>query len=184
MKRIIFSLGAIILATSLSAQINVGANLIIGLPTGDWNDPQTISTAFGGGIEGNYFIMDELSVGIEVGYSVFGEFEESLITVTQTPITLKAEYYFMDDEFKPFVGLGFGYYLMAINIDGDKLFDINGMGISPRIGATYEVSDMVNLVFNVNYNLLFGQTVDGDADVEDPSTSLGIGIGARFNLTD
>lgn len=186
MRKFIFLLGVLAISSSLFAQkINVGANFLVGLPTGDWNDPQVIGTAFGGAIEANYFITDEIAVGIEVGYLAFSEYDNSLFSATQLPIAVKAEYYFMDDELKPFVGLGFGYYLVAYYIDGDKFVDVNGMGISPRIGATYEVADGIDLVLNVNYNLLFGQKVDGEGDVIDAATtSLGIGIGARFTLVD
>lgn len=173
------------MASSLNAQINVGANFLVGLPSNNWNsDPQLLSTAFGGGLEVNYSLSDDLTVGLEFGFSSYGEFEESLFTVSQIPISLKAEYYFLEDGLRPFVGLGAGYYLMAINIDGDKFADVNGFGVSPRIGATYQVSDLVNLVLNVNYNLLFGQKADGEGDVIDEAyNSIGIGIGARFNLT-
>lgn len=186
MKKVVLGVLAIFMASSLSAQINVGANFLVGIPSGNWNtNPQSVSTAFGGGLEVNYSLFDKLSVGLEFGYSSFGEFEESLFTVTQMPITVKAEYYFMDGGLKPFVGLGVGYYLIDYNIDGDKFVDVNGIGISPRIGATYEVSDLVDLVLNVNYNLLFGQKADGEGEViDEATTSIGIGVGARFNLTD
>lgn len=185
MKKAILCIGAFFVATSLSAQINVGANFLLNLPQGNWNDPAFVGTAVGGGLEVNYMLMDNLSVGLEFGYSSFAENDGSLTTVTQIPISLKGEYYFMEDGLRPFAGLGFGYYLIATNFDGEKLADLNGIGLSPRVGAAYAISDALDVALNVNYNLLFGQKVDGEGDtIDDAFNSLGIGIGVRYALTD
>ena len=53
MKKVITIVSAMFMAVAVNAQINVGANFLVGLPTGDWSD--AYNTGFGGGIEGNYF---------------------------------------------------------------------------------------------------------------------------------
>ena len=192
MKKLLGLVAGLVLATSASAQINVGANFLIGMPAGDWHkagDESFISTAFGGGIEGNYFVMDNLSVGLEIGFNSFGQKDESGFSVSATPIVVKGEYYFLDGDLRPFAGLGLGYYLVKMKFDGfpplipESDESVNGFGISPRVGATYQVSDMVALVLNLNYNILMGQKVDGES-VDDATNWMGIGIGARFTIAD
>ena len=196
MKKLFGLVAGLIIATAANAQINVGANFLMGLPSGAWNEDNFVSTAFGGGIEGNYFVSDNISVGLEVGFLSFGtDIEES--TFSAIPISLKGEYYFLDDNFRPFVGLGIGYYMVSNKTTIPALppflpepteinFTLNGLGISPRVGAVYQVSDLIGIVLNVNYNLLFGQTVggDGEGDVDNATNWIGVGIGARFTLVD
>ena len=195
MKKLIAIVGAIIMATAVKAQINVGANFLIGVPSGEWNDPAFVSTGLGGGIEGNYFVIeDQLSVGLEVGFLSFSEKEEGFpISMTATPIIIKGEYYFLDDAFRPFVGLGIGYYLVNMKVTTPAIPGFveemttttaaNGMGISPRIGASYQATDLIAVVLNFNYNLLFGQKADGEA-LDNATNWIGIGIGARFTIQD
>ena len=46
------------------AQITVGVNFQVGFPTGDWSIDK--GTGFGGGIEGNYFLSESFSLGLEI----------------------------------------------------------------------------------------------------------------------
>ncbi len=66
--------------------------------------------------------------------------------------------------------------------------NMNGFGISPRVGATYQIADAVALVFNLNDNILFGQNlkIEGEdfGSVEYATNFVGIGLGARFNIGD
>jgi outer membrane protein W len=154
MRKLFGLVAGIAFAATVSAQINVGANFLVGLPSGDWHkagDESIINTAFGGGIEGNYFVTEDIAVGLEVGYLAFGEKDDLGLTFTAIPITIKGEYYFLDDEFRPFVGLGIGYYLMNSKLEVGEPFDdveatLNGVGISPRIGAVYPASDLIGIV--------------------------------------
>ncbi len=191
MKKTILFVGALIVATSMSAQINVGVNFLLGFPSGEWADG--VNTGFGGGVEGNYFVNEDISVGLEVGFNSFGTDVDGA-SFSITPISIKGEYYFLDDEFRPFVGFGFGYYLVSGKSPGfpplipEVNATMNGFGISPRIGGSYQVSDLIAIVLNINYNILFGQTfggdLDGAGDVDDPTNFIGVGIGARFNIAD
>lgn len=65
---------------------------------------------------------------------------------------------------------------------------LGGFGISPRVGATYQIADAVALVFNLNDNILFGQNlkIEGEdfVSVEYATNFVGIGLGARFNIGD
>ena len=186
MKKAILFVGALVLATAMSAQINVGANFLIGLPSGDWGDG--VNTGFGGVIEGNYLINDDLSVGLEIGFASFGV-EVGDGSISQIPITAKVEYFFLEDEFRPFVGLGLGYYAgntkITIPFFGEQTASMGGFGITPRVGALYQVSDLVGLVLNIQYNLLLSQSVEGESIDSDARTNfIGIGIGARFTISD
>lgn len=201
MKKLLGLVAGIAFAATASAQINVGANFLVGIPSGAWNDPAVVNNAFGGGIEGNYFVTEDLAVGVEVGYLAFAEKDESGATVTIIPIQIKGEYYFLDDAFRPFVGLGIGYNIVnnkivtpEINIPPFPVIPestvegtVNGFGISPRVGALYQVSDLIAIVLNINYNIMFGQTAGGDfegLEVADATSWIGIGLGARFTIAD
>jgi outer membrane protein W len=199
MRKLFGLVAGIAFAATVSAQINVGANFLVGLPSGDWHkagDESIINTAFGGGIEGNYFVTEDIAVGLEVGYLAFGEKDDFGLTFTAIPITIKGEYYFLDDEFRPFVGLGIGYNLVTGKVTIPALPPLipeetttettfNGLAISPRVGAIYQVSDLIGIVLNINYNLMFGQKADGEGDVIDNATNwVGIGLGVRFTVAD
>ena len=193
MKKVILIVGAFVLATAMNAQIQVGANFLIGFPSGDWADGA--NTGFGGGVEGLYFFNDDLAAGLEINFLSFG-LETSGIagadgSITQLPITVKGEYYFMDDAFRPFVGLGLGYYAgktkttVTIPFFGTQTVEANtsGLGLSPRVGAVYQVSDLIGLVLNIQYNLLLTQSVDGTS-ADSKLNFVGVGIGARVNIPD
>ena len=180
MKKVIFFLGSILCASSLTAQVSIGANFLAGIPTGSWNDPAYVTTSFGAGLEANYALNDNLSVGVEFGLNAFAETDESLTTLTVIPAGLKGEYFLTKEGFRPFIGLGLGYYLVSQEV-GDISIDVNGFGVSPRIGAAYSLSGAWNLVLNVNYNTVFGQKI-GDIDVEDGTQFLGIGLGVRYGF--
>ncbi len=192
---------AILLGTvqfSKAQDITGGVNVMLGLPMGTFGD--AAGFGIGGGIEGNYFIQDKFSVGIEAGYLAFAAKDVLGIdnSATMIPVLAKATYFFMEDEFMPYASLGVGFYAVTTKIEGELLgvsfdseTDLGGFGISPRVGAQYEVGDGFWINANVQYNLLFnGETTEstvGGVTVEtetDPTNYLGINVGVIFTLAD
>lgn len=225
MKKLIVLAGVALVGLSMNAQrLDIGANLMLGLPMGDYNfgdaDDQTSmppGLGLGGGIEANYWFNDAFSAGLEVGFISFGENEiddEGLIFHTSgqfIPIIVKGDYHFLDDAFRPFVGLGIGYGVVSREwtikeedflLDGDftSSWNQSGVIISPRAGALYQVSDIIAINLSIQYNLMMNE-VDGDLEITsdylgdsdtettpdwkiDATNYLGINVGVLFTLLD
>ena len=166
----------LIFATS-KAQVNVGANFIFAFPNGNFGD--IASPAIGGDIDINYFFGDKFSLGVEVQFVNFANNSDAIFDVDMQviPISLKAEYYLSDTKLRPFVGLGVGYYLVEGDIhlgtQGTGLqFNLDGFGVSPRFGFVYDFTNTSAVVFNMQYNVMFGQEYEIQAvkDLLDPFT--------------
>ncbi len=192
MKKLTTILAAVLLSIGLNAQINIGANFIFGVPTGDFS--KAVNTAVGGSIEANFFLNEKISIGPEVQFISFAQKDgwDFNMTAQIIPISVKGEYYFMTEEWQPYVGLGVGYYLVKTEIatGGDGLdIDLNGFGISPRVGVIYNVSEKVGVVFNGQYNVLFGQSFDNEAyeallKPVDNTGFFNLTLGVRFAIAD
>ncbi len=178
MKKLLLAFALFGSTFALQAQITAGAGLLVGMPMGDYADG--VNTGVGFSLEGNYFVMDNLSVGLEVSFlsmkidGTDGKFKF-------TPITVKGEYFFSEDDFRPFAGLGIGYYLVKSKVDlpffGSVEASANGIGFSPRVGAEYSLSDLIILCANVQYNLVINSGNAGSS-----TNFLGIGVGVRVNV--
>ena len=219
MKKIMLLVGAALMGLTMNAQrFDLGANFMLGLPMGDYGigdseskTPFAPGLGLGGGIEANYWFNDNISAGLEVGFISFGEEEvreDGQVAMSSgqvIPIILKGEYHFLEGAFRPFAGIGVGYGIMSRsmeqNVFGSTLkatWDQNGLIISPRVGALYQVSDMLAINLSHQYNLMMNE-VDGDWDptieydgpgeIEfdqdaqfDVTNYLGVNIGVLFTL--
>ena len=221
MKKLFVLVGAALVGLSMNAQrFDVGVNLMTGMPMGDYNfgdanGQESIAPGFGlgGGIEANYWFNDAFSAGLEVGFISFGENEididgEMIKSSGQIiPIIAKAEYHFLDDAFRPFVGVGVGYGMVSREFSQDFFgttltasWSQNGLIISPRAGVLYQVSDMIAINLSLQYNLLMNSVdgdleltleADGDSETDtlpdmkvDATNYLGINVGVLFTLFD
>ncbi|GAB5558249.1 MAG: hypothetical protein SchgKO_24620 [Schleiferiaceae bacterium] len=213
MKKLAIVLSLFALGTTVSAQkIDLGVGGVFALPMGDFADATEMG--YGGNISVNYFIMPNLSAGIEVGGIFFQEKSEGGVSnlFTSFPIQAVGKYYFMDNAFKPYGGLGLGYFLMQNEVRysddlqalglTNQTTDQAGFGISPRLGFDYAFNKWVALNFEVNYNLLFNETkekitvtidnpldpanpIESEAEVTYPATPfLGVNLGLKFTLFD
>lgn len=220
MKRIFICTSLFVFAFFAQAQkLDVGVNLNTGLPLGDYifndaGDSQstTPGMAFGGSLEANLWLADQFSLGLELGFLSFGSNDREVVMfnipftyknpATAIPISVKGTYYFMNDELKPYVGMGVGYLIMNRTWDVSNAFfgnikmewPQNGLFISPRAGVQYELSRELSLNFSVVYNMAFNG-VDGSIDVKvdgqdetwteikiDPTNFLGINLGVVYLL--
>lgn len=180
------------LATTMNAQVNIAANFVFAFPNGNFGD--IASPATGGSIEVNYFLGERFLLGIEAQYTNFANNSDAIfdIDMQSIPIILKAEYYLSDTKLRPFIGLGLGYYIVTGDINlgtsGNGLsFDLNGYGLSPRFGFVYDFSDNSAVVFNMEYNIIYGQEYESQAikDLLDPFTQsnyFSLVVGYRFTF--
>jgi outer membrane protein W len=109
---------------------------------------------------------------------------------TLYPFTLNFEYYFTPKQrFKPFVGLGLGFYVVNHNIEiitnyekpqlfreveskfGSKIDSY--FGLTPYVGFMVDFNELMSLDFDVRYNQMFSTPA---------SSSLSVNLGLIFNL--
>lgn len=219
MKKLAMIFGAVLFTVSLSAQrFDIGVNIQTALPMGDYNfgdedlmAPMAPGFGIGGGVEANYWFSDAFSAGLEVGFVSLGENDNTSEDLgglvikskaTMIPIIAKAQYYFLEDALRPYVGVGVGYGIVAreYSIDGfpgTASFNQNGLIISPRAGALYQLTEMLAINLAIQYNLMQNKVdgnlevtveADGTTDVSnepmkvDATNYLGINLGVSITL--
>lgn len=186
--------------SSSGGGLNVGGGLAVGLPMGDFAD--AVNTGFGLNLEGDYFVMPELSVGVSTGYQSFkyksdGGGSGSFNIV---PFTLKGNYYFMQDAIKPYVGLGLGlffdnskyeiswpsYFLNPVTNQPDTVMlttkytdKTTDFAISPMAGVLFNISDALSLNINARYNMF---SVKGSDDKKQNFNFIGFNVGVVYTL--
>ncbi len=122
MKKLVTLMIAIALVVGFTseskAQLNFGATAGIALPMGDWSDGYNMG--FGGMLEGDYFIQDNISLGANIGYYIFSGkteevmgFEIDFPNFSMIPIVVKGDYYFATEGFMPYGGLGLGIFIAS-----------------------------------------------------------------------
>ena len=194
---------SLIVSLATNAQTYVGIGLKTGIPTGDFAD--YAGFGLGGGIEVDYMVSDNVSVGFNGGYMAFFD-NEIAPNVTGSsvvvPLLANLRYYFGDSPVTPLIGFGLGYTLVSqtteVSIAGntdDFSDNYNGFTINPHLGLRYAPSDRLSLSLTADYNYIFnsvevdvveqGDPVTGGANVValDPYAYLGINLGLAFNIT-
>lgn len=159
------------------AQINIGAQFGIALPMetsfSDYN-----KMGFGGLLEGNYFITENISLGINAGYYSFSGKDVDVVGIgdkypnfSVIPIIVKGDYYFTTSGFMPYGGVSLGIYMMKMDeitiasvkfpSESDSKF-----GFSPHLGfltgedikfgaeASYNIIEDASYL-NINFKVLF-----------------------------
>lgn len=154
-----------------SAQIAIGLTGGLGLPMGDMSnkDKERLGSGFGGGLNGRYFLNDNMAVGVNLSYFSFSVNDvPSGITATYSnlPITAAFDYYFMDEGFKPYAGLEAGFINSFYKVSGggaELSYSKGGFLVAPVIGFAYGINDNIDLMLNAKY--MYGMTA-GTQDVD------------------
>jgi len=102
--------------------------------------------------------------------------------------TLNGQYFFTTNNFRPFVGVGFGIYSLAAakfegnsnGVSGASASSASKFGFYPRLGFEYR-----HFVVNLDYNLIPNtqatiSSSNGTVDTEFKNSYLGIRIGGYF----
>lgn len=122
--------------------------------------------------EVGYFVMDNLSVGLGVGFSSTKVGESKASTAIVTP---NATYFFeAGDNLKPFVSLGAG--LASTSAGDDDSQKSSGLAIRGLGGLAYFVSESVSVNFLVQY-LNTNQKNKSDSDLVSKNSNIGAGVG-------
>ena len=159
------------------AQINVGAQFGIGIPM-ETSFSDSWKMGFGGLLEGNYFVTENISLGVNAGYYTFSGKDVDVVGIgdkypnfSVIPIVVKGDYYFNTSGFMPYGGVSLGMYMwktaevtfgqVKIPSDSDSKFGfsphlgfLTGEGIKFGAEAAYNfVSDGDYL--NINFKVVF-----------------------------
>lgn len=194
MKRYIFILllGLVTMVAKAQDQTIIIVNYLPAISLGETADFTDNISPRGVDFEANYFLKEDLSVGLLIGWNVFREkipeetFEYQDLTITGiqfrytnvTPINVNIKKYFTGTQFSPYVGVGIGTnYAEQINEIG--VFSISQdkwqFNVAPEVGVHYDMNYKSILSFKLKYNY---SPKAGDF----PATSylsLGVGIGLK-----
>ncbi len=179
MKKLITITAALALFLGFShnanAQLKIGVSGTFALPMSDFGD--LADPGFGGQLNADYFLSDNLSVGLEIGYMSYAV-EVLDANFTLMPIQVNGEYHLMPGEMMDFYGgLGVGITVGDSDIDGAE--STTDLGITPRIGGIYNINDQLGIDLNVRYGIKF----DGDSDADIANTQyVGINLGVVYSL--
>jgi opacity protein-like surface antigen len=196
----------------------LGANFGLSIPIGSYGS--NINLGMGLGLQAKYFISDHFVFGASFNFyrssikdaylsnldTMFvrvADYENSLddslhlsvLSVdgasTLYPFTLNLEYYFSPmQRFKPYVGLGLGFYVINHNIeittnkdkpqgfrDEEALFAgsalTSNFGLTPYAGFMLDFNELMSANFDIKYNMIFSKPY---------SSSLTFNFGLMFNL--
>lgn len=183
----------------------VAPTLSLGLPMGDFGKANKMG--FGLNVDGLYF-MEQLGVGVNTGYHIFGFKEESGFSEGNQsimPILAQGVFLFSTDEFKPYAGLGVGLFNsmfkgkisieVPIGIDPvtfEPIYETvtqdfddsqSDFGVSPMAGFYFGINDKMSLNFNLRYNMIFTkeEVLQADLTVKEESTTVSF-LNANFGI--
>jgi hypothetical protein len=133
-------------------------------------------------LEPAYRIKDELSVGLRIEGAIItrGLSESTDLSIDVAGIssyTVNGQYYFSNNSFRPFVGVGLGMFsLAAVKVDGfgEAAASETKFGFYPRVGF-----DLGHFNVSIDYNIIPASEIEG-SDVEFKNSYLGIRIGGFF----
>ncbi len=198
MKKSIFAAAALVgISFSANAQWDQGAIQATGglgfSSVGSSNDFDGTTTELTNGsqynisLSGGYFIMDNLSVNLGLGYggqSLTNEIAETEVSQGIFSVSLDGRYYMpYTDQFSMygFVGFGFGTGTMTdvdLAADTETETGLGAFNAGLGVGLTYFVTD--NIFLDANYGFLGYQstsmTTDPGGDFESTDTNSSFGL--------
>lgn len=148
MKKLLIVLAAFALSSCAYAQISKGTIMLAGSSSFDFTSNNEDAGDFSQidlDVKGGYFIMDNLALGLNLGYSKNSELDDALTT-----FGLFGRYYVNG---KILVGLGF---------NSSKFGDVSFSEIPIEVGYALFLNDAVALEPALNYTM-FGGDAEGAA---------------------
>lgn len=170
MKKLLLTLFASVIVFATSAQISKGAILVGGssnLGFTSYNEDAGDYSQFNIDVKGGYFIMDNLAVGLNLGYSSadFGDSGKK----TNTGFGVFGRYYFNG---KIFGGVGFNS--VKVKFESDSLDSESTVSVIPiEIGYAAFLNDAIAIEPALNYSI-YGSDGDG--------ASFGVNVGITVFL--
>jgi outer membrane protein W len=142
-------------STVAFGQMSIGGGLGLLTPMGQ----NSGSNQFGLNLMGRYEINDDLQIGANIGYyqkstsqTILGTTFKS--SVFSLPISLTAQYLFLNNDFRPYISADLGLFSMGARFNGASSSS-SYLSIAPGAGARYAINKELSLDFSVKYNILF-----------------------------
>jgi len=179
-QTIAIALALVFLTTNVQAQesiMNVGADLGIFLPTGDFGDG--VNTSFGFSASFEYMLQPNLGLTGTLGYISWSSDVDG-ITMSTMPIIFGGRYYFATEGLQPFAGADLGFYKSTVEADmfGFKFSDDEtDFGFSLLGGALYPLTEDISFRGIISFTNIF----NGEDEVSD-TNFLGIRLGAIYKF--
>ncbi|WKN41407.1 outer membrane beta-barrel protein [Tunicatimonas pelagia] len=187
---LLFVLGFQVANAQLSGGINVGP----AIPIGKYSD--LAGTGFNFTVESRYAILENLNVGLNIGYVRNGyakDLRSNLETVNNielstarfsvVPVTVVGEYIFGDEELRPFAGLELGAFFVSNKIavgQAEQSESSTVLGVGLTGGVLYEIADELDVMAALKFSPTTGAI---DVGTEKWSvTHLSINFGVRYRL--
>lgn len=152
------------LLTSQKAQaqsIRAGLQVAPSLPMGDIAD-LGVGFGIGGKLFGNYFLSDNIHIGMEVGFISYAgdDISSGGLTIetansTVIPLQITGAYHLMgfEEDFNVYVGTGAGLFIQSSEGSDEST---SQFGISPRVGVTLPLSDNLFINSSIDYSIIMG----------------------------
>ncbi|MFA8434175.1 MAG: hypothetical protein ACEPOZ_06635 [Marinifilaceae bacterium] len=205
MKKFLLFVFAGILHLSLSAQLYRSSEFLLGgavgysYPVGDFADVS--HHGFSGSLVGRWLLNEQIGVGFEAGYSLFGKDDaywnvgnrgEIDVNYQLIPLLLNGTYIFKawDRDFKPYASVAFGYFLFRNHVDFNSVnsepvpynsdpsleytIKENKVGVVPSLGFMYYLSDY--LAFDMNLRYTYVPNFSKMRDVKQKFTNVSEGF--------
>lgn len=177
MKKVysILVVALVLLSFQSVAQIAVGVNLGINKST-----EENSEALFGGELNVKYDFTDNVRGGANLGFyqksdEVFGvKFRSSLV-----PFSVFGEYLFLEDGFRPYVGLHLGA-LRAGFKSGNTNSSQSYFSLTPTVGADYMVTDQIGINANIKFGVAFYK--NDFTDELDNFSTFSPNVGVFFKL--
>lgn len=145
----------------------------------------TYDLGLGGKLTGEYYFNDNIAVGLDFGFHSFSETIEipnpltgnvmsTDISLNVIPIQATGAYHLdASDELDFYGGLGAGLALLSPG-EGESRSEL---AISPRVGASYELTDELRANLNFSYLTVMNSDIDS-------FQLLNINVGVTYTLMD
>ncbi|MFN6943806.1 MAG: hypothetical protein ACK4ND_02590 [Cytophagaceae bacterium] len=182
-KSLIVGLFLLVSSTG-KAQVSLGFTGSFNLPVGALGD--MYRSGVGGTTTIKLMISEDMAIGANLGYhyyAVQGAFQT--FSNSFMPITALLEYYFSDDDIRPYAGIDIGAYnyRVAQRFGGQTFSDSRILfGFAPNVGALIALSDGLDLNLNVKYNYIFH--TPPLSNTPRPFAYFGLGAGLFINFGD
>jgi opacity protein-like surface antigen len=182
MKKLVILIALIAIGYSSFGQSMHGLTYSMGLPVGKTGDLISKFQWRGFGLEGKYFVTDQVTLGWQSGWNTFygeesGTFTEGTRTRTGKkyewmniwPALFTFNYLFgADGDVQPYLGAGIGtYWIEQRSQMGlfSTTYNTWNFGLAPEVGVIVPVNLSSNFYVNMKYN--YG--MNGSSDVENYS---------------
>lgn len=170
---------AIVLTLMLSismasySQFGVKGGFALGVPTNANN-----SKAYPGFDIGATYNFTDHFRGEVLFEGMFSSTNSAFFTVSNSllPVTIGADYSFLEGKAHPYVGLNLGLYTNSVKFGNTRTSE-SYFGLYPKIGINYEITDNLLLDLTAKYHMYF---VGGNNNNTSTPQLFGLNVGINY----